>query len=111
MLYYNSMATPMVSNLKNLSALGMCYILCMTSTIGFYIASGTQRGDSPPMMGFGGNTLDKKKSSVNMSHCFLIFGVTLIFVSIVGRFFSTWFFVNLHLFLVKELGLLTNPGH
>jgi hypothetical protein len=34
-----------------------------------------------------------------------------IFVSIVGRFFSTWFFADGFLFLVKELGLLTNPGH
>jgi hypothetical protein len=34
-----------------------------------------------------------------------------IFVSIVGWFFSTWFFADGFLFLVKELGLLTNPGH
>jgi hypothetical protein len=31
-------------------------------------------------------------------------------VSIVGRFFDTWFFDGF-LFPVKELGLLTNPGH
>jgi hypothetical protein len=34
-----------------------------------------------------------------------------IFVPIFGRFFSTWFFTNGFLFLVKELGLLTNPSH
>jgi hypothetical protein len=34
-----------------------------------------------------------------------------IFVSIVGWFFGTWFFVNGFLFPVKELGLLTNPSH
>jgi hypothetical protein len=32
-------------------------------------------------------------------------------VSIVGQFFGTWFFADGFLFLVKELGLLTNPGH
>ena len=28
-----------------------------------------------------------------------------------GRFFGTWFFTDGFLFLVKELGLLTNPCH
>jgi hypothetical protein len=32
-------------------------------------------------------------------------------MSIVGRFFDTWFFVDGFLFPVKELGLLTNLGH
>jgi hypothetical protein len=41
----------------------------------------------------------------------LIFCVASIFMSIVGRFFGTWFFVDGFLFPVKELGLLTNPGH
>jgi hypothetical protein len=39
------------------------------------------------------------------------FFVTLIFMSIVGWFFGTWFFADGFLFPVKELGLLTNPGH
>jgi hypothetical protein len=36
-----------------------------------------------------------------------------IFMSIVGifGFSSTWFFADGFLFPVKELGLLTNPGH
>jgi hypothetical protein len=33
------------------------------------------------------------------------------FMSIVGRFFDTWFFFDGFLFPVKELGLLTNIGH
>jgi hypothetical protein len=32
-------------------------------------------------------------------------------MSIVGPFFGTWFFADGFLFLVKELGFLTNPGH
>jgi hypothetical protein len=50
-------------------------------------------------------------ASGNMSPSCLVFRVALIFMSIVGRFFGTWFFVDSFLFLVKELGLLTNPGH
>jgi hypothetical protein len=46
-----------------------------------------------------------------VSHFCLIFCVASISMSIVGRFFDTWFFVDGFLFLVKELGLLTNPGH
>jgi hypothetical protein len=46
-----------------------------------------------------------------VSHFCLVFRVSSIFVSIVGQFFSTWFFANGFLFPVKELGLLTNPGH
>jgi hypothetical protein len=40
---------------------------------------------------------------------FPFFRVASIFMSIVGH--GTWFFVDGFLFLVKELGLLTNPGH
>jgi hypothetical protein len=65
--------------------LGMCYILYMSSSV--YVVLG------------------------NVSHFFLVFHVSLIFVSIVGRFFGTCFFTDGFLFLVKELGLLTNPGH
>ena len=46
-----------------------------------------------------------------MSYFFLVFHVASIFVSIVRQFFGTWFFVDGFLFQVKELGLLTNPGH
>jgi hypothetical protein len=47
----------------------------------------------------------------NVLHFCLIFHVTSIFVSIVGSFFSTWFFTNGFLFSVKELGFLSNPSH
>jgi hypothetical protein len=46
-----------------------------------------------------------------VSDFFLIFRVSSIFMSIVGWFFSTWFFVDGFLFPVKELMLLTNLGH
>jgi hypothetical protein len=32
-------------------------------------------------------------------------------MSIFVNFFGTWFFFDGFLFIVKELGLLTNPGH
>jgi hypothetical protein len=41
----------------------------------------------------------------------LVLCVASICVSIVGRFFGTLFFVDGFIILVKELGLLTNPGH
>jgi hypothetical protein len=40
-----------------------------------------------------------------------IFGCSMVFVSIYGWFFDTWFFADGFLFPVKELGLLTNSGH
>jgi hypothetical protein len=46
-----------------------------------------------------------------MSHFCLVFHVASIFVSIVGRFFEHMVFSDGFLFMVKELGLLTNPGH
>jgi hypothetical protein len=49
--------------------------------------------------------------SRNVSPFFPFFHVTSIFVSIIRQFFGTWFFENGFLFSVKELGLLTNPGH
>jgi hypothetical protein len=74
---------------------------------------GGVRGKNPPVQGFGGSAPQKKKkSSRNMSHFFFGFHVASIFVSIVGQFFDRWFFfADGFLFLVKELGLLTNPGH
>jgi hypothetical protein len=81
----------------------MCYIICMNIPSVFYIVLGVE--------GFGGSAPENFFSSGNVSHFFLIFRVALIFMSIVGWFFGTWFFVDGFLFLVKELGLLTNPGH
>jgi hypothetical protein len=56
-------------------------------------------------------TLRNVFSSGNVSHFCLVFHVSLIFMSIVGWFFGTWFFADGFLFPVKELGLLTNPIH
>jgi hypothetical protein len=66
----------------------MCYILCTTSPSVCYVASSAPR------------------KNFSLEKC-----VASIFMSIVGRFFGTWFFVNGFLFPVKELGFLTNPGH
>jgi hypothetical protein len=71
----------------------MCYILCTTRHSVYYVASDAWGGLR--------NFLPRK--------CVTFFAS--FFVSIVGWFFGTWFFVDGFLFLVKELGLLTNPGH
>jgi hypothetical protein len=55
---------------------------------------------------------EKKEFPRETCHLFcLVFCVAPIFVSIVGRFFGTWFITNGFIFLVKKLGLLTNPSH
>jgi hypothetical protein len=86
----------------------MCYILCMSSSV--CVVSSAQGGSLGPPLG-GAAPLRKTISSGNVSHFCLIFHVASIFMSIVGRFFGTWFFADGFLFLVKELGLLTNPSH
>jgi hypothetical protein len=83
--------------------LGMFYIICMSSSV--CIVPGVKGGLR------GVNPLLMFSSLGNVSHFCLVFCVSLIFVSIVGRFFGTWFFANGFLFPVKELGLLTNPSH
>jgi hypothetical protein len=105
----------LVSNLRDktlridsVRVLDMCYILWTTRS-NVYVALGTQgacRGVEPPCVGIWGKH-PRFFSSVFVS----IFGRSLIFVYIHGRFFSTWFFADGFLFSVKELGLLTNPGH
>jgi hypothetical protein len=64
-----------------------------------------------PRTGVRGQRPREFFSSGNVSLFCLVFRVALIFVSIVGQFFSTWFFANGFLFPVKELRFLTNPGH
>jgi hypothetical protein len=64
--------------------LGMCYILCMTSSSVCYVASGAQGGL-------------RKKNCLRKRVAFLIF--------------RHMVFADGFLFPVKELGLLTNPGH
>jgi hypothetical protein len=76
----------------------------------YYVASGAQGGFEGG--GFWGKPPRKKFfSSGETCHIFASFFVSSIFMSIVGQFFGTWFFADGFLFLVKELGLLTNLGH
>jgi hypothetical protein len=42
------------------------------------------------------------RSSGNVSHCFLVFHFTLIFVSIVGQFFGTWVLLMVLYFLLRN---------
>jgi hypothetical protein len=63
--------------------LGMCYIIFTCSS--FCVAPGTRVG----LRGGVQRPQEKKKSSGNVSHFFLIFHVSPIFVSIVGRLFGT----------------------
>jgi hypothetical protein len=87
----------------------MCYILCTSSSV--YVALGMQ-GGLRGSKGFRGNAPREFFFPQETCHIFAsFFCVASIFVSIVGRFFGTWFFADGFLFLVKELGLLTNPGH
>jgi hypothetical protein len=85
----------------------MCYILCMTRT-SVYVACGGAGGKEggcrgePPYMG------EPKFFFPRFSCPFL--GSPRFCVHF-GQFFGTWFFTDGFLFLVKELGLLTNPGH
>jgi hypothetical protein len=74
------------------------------------VQGGFEGALGPP---YTGVPVDEKHffSLGNVSHFCLIFCVASIFVSIVGRFFDTWFLSDGFLFPVKELGLLTNPGH
>jgi hypothetical protein len=55
-------------------------------------------GARPPLWGAGVVPLKKKILPQETCHIF-------------RWFFSTWFFSDGFLFQVKELGLLTNPGH
>jgi hypothetical protein len=87
----------------------MCYILCTTRT-SVYVALGARRGVrggwEPPFRGFRGGSPLRILGFFPPNFCFLS-----VFVSIFGWFFGTWFFADGFLFPVKELGLLTNPGH
>jgi hypothetical protein len=77
-----------------------------------FVLCRVRRGEKSPCTGVQGQRPREKKiaSGKRVVFC-LIFHVASIFVSIVGRFFGTWFFSNGFLFLIKELGLLTNPSH
>jgi hypothetical protein len=89
--------------------LGMCYILCTTRCSVCCVASDAQggcRGQHPPCTGVGGQRPREFFLPRETCHIFALF-----FVSIVGQLFNTWFLSMVFLFLVKELGLLTNPCH
>jgi hypothetical protein len=92
----------------------MCYILCTNSSNICYVARGMQRGLRgvvTPCVGVWGKGPQEKKILGKRVAFFLIFHVALIFVSILGNFFGTWFFFYGFLFSVKELGFFTNPCH
>jgi hypothetical protein len=75
---------------ENKFPLGMCYIIFMSSSVCVaLVTQGGYRGWvlGPPLWGTG--------ETCHIFRCF----------------FGTWFFVDGFLFSVKELGLLTNPGH
>jgi hypothetical protein len=74
-------------NCMKFSLLGMCYILCMTSlSVAFF-------------------------ASRNVPHFLPRFSCHLDFRVHYWAIFRHMVFVDGFLFLVKELGLLTNPGH
>jgi hypothetical protein len=71
----------------------MCYILCMSSSVCVVRV----QGENSPRWGLGQRPREFFLPR-EMCHIF-------------GWFFGTWFFADGFLFPVKELGLLTNPGH
>jgi hypothetical protein len=81
----------------------MCYILCMTSSSVFYVTSYEQGGfgETPPRIFF------LRKCVTFFSHFLCRFD----FRVHCWEIFWHMVFADGFLFLVKELGLLTNPGH
>jgi hypothetical protein len=78
-----------------LGMLGMCYILCMTSFSVNYVAQGGRRGlRALPSR----NVFFLRK---HVKFC-LIFFVALIFMSIVGQFFGTWFMPMVFYFWLRN---------
>jgi hypothetical protein len=89
--------------------LGICYILCMSSSV--YIALVAQGGEIPPRGG-SGIVLPRKKKFLGKRIAFLPhFSCCLDFHVHCWEVFRHIVFINVLLFPVKELGLLTNPGH
>jgi hypothetical protein len=75
--------------------LGMCYIICTISSSVCYVASGAQGGLRGKHVAF----LPRFLCHLNFCvHCWAIFRHMV-------------FFAYGFLFMVKELGLLTNPSH
>jgi hypothetical protein len=74
----------------------MCYILCTSSSV--CVALGVHRGESPPHR--GSRATPREKKFCLGKH-----------VTYLGGFSTHGFFADGFLFPVKELGLLTNPGH
>jgi hypothetical protein len=68
----------------------MCYILCTSSSVCV----------APGIRGVGGSRERLEKFFLPRFSCHIF-----------RWFFGTWFFADGFLFPVKELGLLTNPGH
>ena len=93
----------------------MCYILCTTSSSVFYVALDTQGGlrggRAAPPSGFEANALKKFVLPRETCHIFSSFFASPRYLCpLLGDFSSHGFFYGF-LFLVKQLGFLTNPSH
>jgi hypothetical protein len=84
----------------------MCYILCTTSYSVYYVASCTHGGDR-----FWGNAPKNFFLPREMCHIFASFFCCLYFHVHCWEIFWHMVFFNGFIFPVKELELLTNPGH
>jgi hypothetical protein len=72
--------------------LGVCYIIFTTRCSVFYVAPDMQGGSAP----------NNFFSSENVSPFCLVFCIASIFMSIIGRFFDTWFFPMVFYFWLKN---------
>ena len=84
----------------------MCYMIFMSISV--YVAPGAHGGLKG---GVGEMPHEICFSLGNVSHFCLVFCVASIFMFINGWLFQHMVFFDGFLFSVKELGLLTNPGH
>jgi hypothetical protein len=71
--------------------LGMCYILCTSSSVSALALGAQGFGGSAPEFFFRADIFPGPRD--------------------IRWFFGTWFFADGFLFPVKELGFWTNPGH
>jgi hypothetical protein len=89
-----------VNQYEHFILLGMCYILCMSSSVWTLcqLRRRVQGGEAPYAGVWGQHP--RKKTYLPKETC-----------HIYRWFFGTWFLCRWFLFPVKELGLLTNPGY
>jgi hypothetical protein len=85
----------------------MCYIIFTTSSSVCYVVLGVHgrvEGGTlgPPLGGLGAVPPRIFFASRNVSHFCLVFHVASIFMSIVGRFFGTWFLSMVFYFWLRN---------